>query len=203
MLDNLLTQLRTNPRLRWGVALIIGIAWLYGVLLLRDAAQDQTQQQRAAAQSVARLRATLTQGQWAARLPAANALAVQLESKLWQAPTPGLAQAALQDWLGAALTRSGVVNRQISVTVLEETIANLGNSAPPGLWRVKAKLGFEYTAPSLLDFLSQLEANDRQSIVGVLTVRKEPSPRVELEVDAYFQKQATPGVKPAKEAGAT
>ena len=40
MLDNFLNQLRNNPRLRWGVTLIAGIIWLYGILLLRETLQE-------------------------------------------------------------------------------------------------------------------------------------------------------------------
>ena len=102
MLKNFFNQLRNNPRLRWGIALIIGIAWLYAVLLLRDSLQEQTQQHRSAAQNITRLRVQLAQPEWAERVAPAKVMAVQLEGKLWQAATPGLAQAALplSTWTG-------------------------------------------------------------------------------------------------------
>ena len=123
MLDTVLKPLRDNPRLRWGVAAIVGIFWLYAILLLQEALQDESQQYRAAAQNITRLRASLAQPEWVARATAAQALAVQLEARLWQAPTSGLAQAAFQDWIKTALAKAAVTNPQVTVTVIDEAAA--------------------------------------------------------------------------------
>jgi len=214
MFDNLLSQLRDNPRLRWGVALIIGIFWLYSILLLRDSLQQQTQQHRATAQALARLQAQLAQPQWTTRVTPAKVMAVQLEGKLWQAATPGLAQAAFQDWLNASMAKAGISKPQISVTVLEEAAPNaaaqnLGSSptssppssTPADLWKLKAKLSLEFNAPSLMSFLTLIENHDKQIIVAALNVRKEPSPRVDMELYGYFQKPAAPSTMSAKAPG--
>lgn len=215
MLNNFLNDLRTNSRLRLWLALIVGAIGLYGVLLLRDALNSAEQQQRVVAQSVTRLRAQLAQPEWLERLPPAKILAVQLESRLWQAPTAGLAQAALQDWLNATLLQSQATKPQITVTVIDEVVmsgesspaaaaplaAADGNpSTPPDLWKIKAKVGFDFTPASLLAFLSRIENYDKQLIVDALNVRKEPLSHVEVELLAYFQKQTTPG-KGAASAG--
>lgn len=203
MLNNFFNQLRDNPRLRWGVALIIGISWLYAVLLLRDSLQEQTQQHRTVAQAITRLRAQLAQPEWAARVTPAKVQAVQLEGKLWQAATPGLAQAAFQDWLNAELLKVGVNKSQISVTVLEEAVANSPNqtaeagvATPADLWKIKAKLGFEATPANLMDFLNRIEIHEKQIVVGTLNVRKEPTSRMEMELFGYFQKPAAANAKP-------
>ncbi|MDP2829637.1 MAG: hypothetical protein Q8O37_13655 [Sulfuricellaceae bacterium] len=199
MPGNLLNQLRDNPRLRWGIALIIGIFWLYAILLLRESLQEHTQQQQTAAQAISRLRAQLAQPEWIERVLPAKTMAVQLEGKLWQAPTAGLAQAAFQDWLNAALLKVGAGNPQITVTVLDEAIASTpdqnqdaSTGTPADLWKIKAKLGFGFSAASLMGFLSSIEDNQRQIIVNTLNVRKEPHSHVEMELYGYFQKQAAP-----------
>ena len=205
MLNNFLNDLRTNSRLRLWLALIVGAIGLYGVLLLRDALHNAEQQQRAVAQSVTRLRAQLAQPEWLERLPPAKILAVQLESRLWQAPTAGLAQAALQDWLNATLLQSQATKPQITVTVIDEismggdstpttppAVADGAPTTPPDLWKIKAKVGFDFTPASLLAFLSRIENHDKQLIVDDLNVRKEPLSHVEVELLAYFQKQTTP-----------
>lgn len=214
MLNNLLNDLRSNPRLRLWLALIVGVMGLYGVLLLRDALHNAEQQQRAVAQSVARLRAQLVQTEWLERLPAAKIMAVQLEGRLWQAPTAGLAQAALQDWLNAMLLQSKASKPLITVTVLDEITAGDGNAppvstpagtaladgapaTPPDLWKIKAKVGFDFTPESLLTFLSRIENHDKQIIVDALNVRKEPIPHVEVQLFAYFQKQRVAAKSPA------
>jgi len=206
MLDSFLKQLRDNPRLRWGVALIVGIFWLYAILLLRESLEEQTQQQRAAAQAISRLRAQLAQSEWTARVIPAKIMAVQLEGRLWQAPTSGLAQAAFQDWLNAAMLKAGASRPQITVTVIDEVAANApnqkqdsGTTTPADLWKIKAKLGFDFSAATLMDFLNLIENHEKQIIVGTLKVRREPMPYVEMELYGYFQKQAAPATKPNKE----
>jgi hypothetical protein len=187
MFQNLSNQLRQNPRLRWGVALIIGTCWLYGVLLLRDALQEETRQHRGATLALARLSGQLTQTEWLARVTPAQTLAVQLEGKLWQAATSGLAQAAFQDMLNGAMANAAVPRPQISVTVVDDMAAT-----PPDLWKVKAKLGFDFTAASLLALLQLLETHPKQIVVGSLGVNKDQPNRVDLELYAYFQKPTQP-----------
>lgn len=204
MMADLLNQLRANARLRAGLALIIAIAWLYGVLTLREEVQAQNQRFRSANLAVNRLKAQLAEPEWPARATTARALAVQMEGRLWQAPTPGLAQAAYQDWLTISMVKAGITNPQIAVSVVEEAAA-AGNAADAktapdtlaDVWKLKAKMQFEFNPPALMDFLAALENHERQSVVRQLTVRKEPAPRVEMELTAYFQKQKTaPGATP-------
>jgi len=209
MLGDLIKQLRDNPRLRWGVALIAGIFWLYLVLLLRDAAQTEGQQQRAAGQSIARLRVQLVQHEWTARVLPARTLAVQLEGRLWQAPTAGLAQARFQDWLNAAMVKAAVTHPQIAVTVIDDGAANASGVAsqnpepgtadaattPADLWKIKAKLDFDFSSPVLIDLLRRIEGNEKQIIVATLNVSKEPRSHVEMELYGYFQKPLASATK--------
>ncbi|MDD2914285.1 MAG: hypothetical protein PHP70_03110 [Gallionella sp.] len=186
--------------------MIAGIFWLYAILLLQETVQEQTLQHHAATQTIARLRAQLAQPEWLSRVVPAKTMAVQLEGRLWQAPTTGLAQAAFQDWLNAAMLRAGVSRQQITVTVIDEAVPNALNrsqvadgTTPANLWKIKAKLGFDYSAPILLEFLNQIESHEKQIIVGAFTVRKEPMSHVEMELYGYFQKQAAPAGKADKE----
>lgn len=203
MIDNFFNELRNNPRLRWGVALMAGLFWLYAILLLRETLQEQELQHRAAAQSITRLRAQLAQPEWTGRVEPAKIMAVQLEGRLWQAPTSGLAQAAFQDWLNAAMAQAGVALPRITVTVIDEIVANTpyesqspGTTTPADLWKIKALLGFGFSAETLLKFMSQIENHEKQIVVGTLNVRMN---HVEIELYGYFQKQAAPATKPGNE----
>jgi hypothetical protein len=201
MISNVLSELRNNPRLRWGIALIVGTCWLYGILLLSETLQAQTLRHRTLAQSVSRLQAQLAQTEWLQRVAPAKNLAVQLEGRLWQASTLGLAQAAFQEWLSVNANQAGATRSQITVTpVLDATLTQTDQatdtktmsttgSTPAGLWKITAKLSFESPAPILLNLLNQIEGNDKKVIVTSLNVRKEPTPRVEMELSSYFQKQ--------------
>lgn len=204
MFSTLLIDLRRNPRLRLWFALIVGVMCLYVLLLLRDALQSAEQQERAIAQSISRLRAHLAQPEWLQREQAASILVAQLESRLWQAPTAGLAQAALQDWLNSNLKQVQATKPMLTVTVMDEITAGsapvapaldpaglgeAGPPTPPDLGKIRVKLGFDFGAPILLEFLRRLESNDKQIIVSSLIVQKVPLPHVELELLAYFQQQ--------------
>lgn len=192
MIDKLLTPLRDNARLRWGLAAIIGILWLYGVLILRDAVQLKSQEHTNVARSLARLRAELTQPEWVDRVAPAKALAVQLESRLWQAPTSGLAQAAFQEWINSTIAQSGAKNAQIANVAIEEGEGepNAAKSPlPNGLRKVSAKVRFDFAAPTLLNVLNLIESNEKLTTVSSLVVRRDPPASVELDVSAVFQKQ--------------
>jgi hypothetical protein len=216
MLNKFIADLQTNPRLRLWLALIAASIGLYGLLTLRDSLQSAAQTNSQTARAVGRLQAQLKQTEWPQRLLPAQALAMQLESRLWQAPTAGLAQAGLQDWLNAALTQAKVTRPQVTVTVIDEiTSANDGtappppvtgtaSTTPPDLWRVKAKVGFDFNQITLFDFLNRLQTHDKLLVIDILSIHKEPLAHVELDVFAYFQKQtltdaksATPAASPA------
>lgn len=206
MLDNFLNQLRGNPRLRWGIALIVGIFWLYGILLLRDTLQDQEQQHRVTAQSVARLRTQLAHPEWTSRVIPAETKALQMEERLWQAPTSGLAQAAFQDWLNASSTQAGIIHPQITASVIEEAVANTtdqsdsaGITAPANLWKITAKLASDFSTQNFLSLMNLIENHEKQIIVVALNIRKEPTPRIEMELNGYFLKlDAAANDKPDK-----
>ena len=51
-------------------------------------------------------------------------------------------------------------------------------------------MGKDSNPPAVMAFLAQLENHEKQTVVKALTLRKDPSPRAEMEVVAYFQKQA-------------
>ena len=182
------------------------------MLVLRDTLQEELQQQRTAAQAVARLRTQLTQTEWAGRLTPVKVMAVQTESRLWQAATAGLAQAAFQDWLNSTAQKSAVLNPQITVAVVDDALSGPATSSnpdnntsasggalgtPSDLWKIKAKISFELGTSVPSDFLARVESNEKQVVVGSANLRKEPSPRAEFELFAFFQKPSVNATKPA------
>jgi hypothetical protein len=209
MKPRLLAEIRNNHRLRWGILLIFGTLWLYGLLLMRDTLQAQKLRHNTLTQSITRLQGQLTQPEWLDRLEAANVTATQFDGRLWRAPTAGLAQAAFQEWIEAKSKQAGISRPQIAIGMVAETAAgdadqkNAANTttpegAPPAdLWKVTAKLSFEATPLALLNYLSLIEGNDRQVMVATLNARTEPTPRVDMELHSYFQKQK--GIEPLNE----
>lgn len=192
----LLAKVKDNPRLRLGLWLIVGIVWLYGVLLLRDASLLASSELAMLGKKVARLQAESAQTAWVTRVAPAEALQVNLESRLWREGTIGLAQATFQDWLTQGVQQANLARPVVTAASQEEATAEKNaslNTAPAllnHLWRVSAKLGFDFTPQGLYAFLGRLEGHDKQVIVENLTIRGSPTPRAEIVVVAYFQKPA-------------
>lgn len=184
--------------MRWGLWLIFGILWLYAVLLLRDLVSEQTEQYANIAKKVARLQAEVQQQAWQDRVEPAKILRVQMESRLWQASTAGLAQAAFQDWLNQIFLQAAVSRPTITLSALDEKtpektdeVEKTGTTAavPVDLWKVKAKLEFDFNPPAFLSLMTLIGGHDKKTVIESLIIRKEPFPRVEAVVAAYFQKQ--------------
>ena len=189
-------SVKDNPRLRLGLWLVVGIIWLYGVLLLRDEVRLATSEYEASAKKVARIEALSRQTEWMARAEPVQALQIELESRLWREGTIGLAQATFQDWLNQAVLQSGVNRAAVTVAAQEEntpeksTTVKSDSGFDRELWKVSAKVGFDFIPKSLYALLGRLEGHDKQIIVESLVVRSLPSPRAEMVLVAYFQKPA-------------
>lgn len=195
-MSNLVTELRNNQRLRWGTWLILGIIWFYGVLVLRDEARASIEQHDSTLKQYTRLKALSTQRQWLDRAESAKLTKVQMEGRLWQAGTSGLAQATLQDWLNLTLTQSGVTRPALTVTIVDEKSGDVsGENAKAGsadplttdLWKIRARVEFDFSPPSFYKLMAQLGAYEKRTVVESLTIHKEPVPRADMVLVAYFQ----------------
>jgi hypothetical protein len=199
MFGNLLVQVRSNPRLRWGLWLILGIVWLYLVLVLRDLVAESRERYQGTIKKIALEQAQAQQKEWLGRVEPAKLLKVQMESRLWQASTSGLAEAAFQDWLNQMLQQAAIGRANLTVTSAEGKPAGESagggaehpdfESVPADLWKIKAKLEFDFSLQSFLAFMTQVGSGDKKTVVESLVIRKEPAPRVEVVLVAYFQKQ--------------
>lgn len=193
MLKRLQESIKSNPRLRAGVWLIAAILWVHGVLVLRDAAETERGQYASAARRAARVEAQGQQDVWLKRAEEARILRTKLEGELGQAETPGLAQARYQDLLNNLASQARIARSQITVTLgtsaSSESDRAASAAAPADdLWRVSARLDFEFAADNLTEFLRLVAQQRPRSVVETLIVRKEPAPRVELVLNAYFQR---------------
>ena len=187
-------QLRQNVRLQFGLWIVLGLAWLYGLLLLRDEARVAAMDQLTASKSVARLVAQSNQTEWIARAEQAQTRLVERENRLWREATIGLAQATFQDWLNQAAQQSNLARATVTVAAQEESQIekNSGIKTTPGVnadsWKVSAKVSFDFTPKALYAMLGRIENHEKQIIVEALVVRGPPTPRAEIVLVAYFQK---------------
>lgn len=192
MLKQLLAELKASARLRMGVALVAAVVWLYAILLLQEARNDLALKYRGVASKTLRLQSVLREGDWTARLDSAKTLQAEMEGGLWRGDTVGLARASFQDWLNQEMQHASVTHPNLTMSAGNEVRPDSQSAKPEGeLWKVGAKLVFDFNPDSLNKLLGQLAGNPHHVIVESLHVTKEPNPRVELMVLAYFQPPVT------------
>lgn len=192
-LKRLQVEVRGNVRLRRGFWLLGGVLWLYGLLLLQDAADASEAALRQANERLARLEAQAADTAWPARRDEARAQLAELEKRLWYAGTLGLARAAFQDALNAHVQQAGLARAQVSVAAQEEK----GKAAGAGeLWKVSGRIVFDFHPKTAYPLLQRLEGSDKRIVVESLVVRGSPVPRAEMVVAAWFRPAASPRPAP-------
>lgn len=205
-INQLVAEIKGNQRLRIGVWVILGILWLYGILLMQDQVQQSEEAYLTASKKLARAKEVLAETEWPARLEAARSTRLELEGHLWRESTIGLAQASFQDWLTQVAQQVNLPKSALSVAAHEETTADTAASESPAtggvntqaqLWKVNAKLMFDFEQKSFYPLLLRLADHDKWVFIDSLVIRGAPAPRVELGLVAYFRKpisQTTDGV---------
>lgn len=198
MIDRFLTEFRANLRLRLLLAGVVAIVWLYGVITMRETAMAKNQQFIGLERQIAKLKMQVNQSDWPQRLDSIKLVRVELEGRLWQNSTQGLAQAAFQDWLNQAAIRASLGRPAITMLAVEEKSESAASAdgaanpatAAPELWKVRAKIEFDFTPPGLMNLLKQITINPQQIVVETVNIRKEPVPRVDMILVAMVQKTA-------------
>lgn len=190
VLEQLQAELKGNARLRIAIALVFAVLWLYLILVMRDALDRSAREHRGASIKLSRLQSVVEQGDWAERLNAAKTLQAQMEGELWRGDTLGLARASFQDWLNQQMQRAAVSRPAISMgTASEEAPGEQALAAGlDDLWKVRAKLTFDFNPESLNKLLLQVISHTQHVAIENLRITKEPVPRVEIVATAYFQK---------------
>jgi hypothetical protein len=199
MIGKLVAEFRANVRLRLLLGAAVAILWVYAVISMRELAMAKTQQYIGLERQIARTKLQATQADWPKRLESVKLMQVELEGRLWQNSTQGLAQAAFQDWLTQATIRASLGRPAVTMLAVEEksepssVAGNETNKALPAaaqLWKVRAKVEFDFTPPGLMNLLKMIRMNPQQVVVETLNIRKEPVPRVNMLLVANFQKTA-------------
>ncbi len=186
-----LDELRGNPRLRAGLAAVLALLWLLGLLELSDALDAARKERLRLGEEVARLRSVGAEQRWPALREQAEAHLADHRSLAWREESEGRMQAMLQDWLREQLAAVGVQPRELVVTVLParnvSPSANGRKSDLPADMRIaRARLSFEFKAEALHQFLARLPASRRWIWVSRMAVDNDRQRVVELELEALF-----------------
>ena len=184
MFDRALAELKESLRLRIGLSLVVAVLWFNAVLSLRDQLDEEIKLYGQLAGKINRAHQYAAQKEWPERAKQARMVQAEMEGRLWHSSTPGMAQAAFQDWLTQGLTKAAI-SRQ-DVTLARDGDGKITESGT-GLWKIKAKLSLDFSPKSFNDWASLLAAQERQVAVEKLNVHMEPLPRVEAILVAPFE----------------
>ena len=201
-------QLQGNARLRWGAWLIIGIVWVYALLVAGDAVRAERERATALAEQVDRLRPPKGADPWPQRADDARQQLAALQSMLWQGGVDGgsgdigLAEAGFQDWVRATAAKSGVRLREMSLA--RSTVA-AGAAASPasGAQGIRLRLNLEWSHVELMAFLAEIGRHERVIVVERLLLRPaSPLGSAEIDLRVLAANRAAPALSASPSGGA-
>lgn len=202
--DGLRAQLQGNARLRLGAWLILGIVWIYGLLVVGDVVTAQAQRAAALVEEVERLRTPTGANPWPARIDEARQHLAALHSMQWAeggAGDLGLAEAALQDWARGTALKAGVRVREMSLSRSAEAAKGPGAAPSPtaAAQAIKLRMNLEWSAAELTAFLAEIGRYERVVVVERLLLRPAtPGGTVEIDLRILAALRAPPAPPTAK-----
>ncbi len=177
-------ELRNNTRLRMGVWLIIALLLGYSIMLLNDYRLKTQQEYNSVVEQLSQLKTIANQSQWLDRTAEIQQVREQIQAKLWQANTKGLAQATFQQWLRT-------ISKQIDIKRLQVDPA-LDVPKYVDVWQVTAKLRGDFTKQNLTSFLLQIDTSPSLVVTEMLDVYESKEQlKLVIIVKAYFQKDSS------------
>lgn len=163
-LRSALTELRGNPRLQSGLALIalLLFGWLF--LVLGDARRTLVNDLQEAHERLLQVKQLAGQKAWSQRARDAEALAKALDAEIPSARSTGLAQADFQGWLQKIVDAQGANLRvDMQSPIRDET--------QPGLVRVTAVVSGGLAPRRVLQMVHRIESSASLVTLPALLVR--------------------------------
>lgn len=182
----ILQRLEANPRLAVGVAVAVGLVWVFLLLDLADRLDAARRAERSAALQLERLRGVTGDERWPGLLDTVNQRLTAFRDRAWREDSEGLVQARMQDWLQEQLGAAGLVQRELSVSLPVPLEAREGVEAPPDMRLVTARLSVDFTPQGLNSLLARIAGSTHWVRVDRLLVRNWGNPTVELELSGLF-----------------
>ncbi len=176
-----LNEIRQNLRLRLGLWFVLGIILSYCLLLLYDEEAELISEYQKAILRLQQIQQVIAQPEWIQHRQVINNQLIQLESKLWQANTEGLAQANLQAWLETQAKSLKIKSFNIKI----DPVIKLSELA---IWQLKAQLEGDFEQTSFYDLLLTLDKSQQWLIVERLDISTQSKkPHFQMNITAYFQ----------------
>ena len=196
IIDRLREELLGNPRLRFGIALIVALVIVYAILVLRDAGRNARATAAGPQARIAALAGSARNGElWRANAQRSRGLLAAYDGYVWHDATMAQAQAAMQDLVNQKLAGVGVRAREINVgggidAAGAATPVAAGTNAEPV--KIRARVVFGYQRPALAAFVRGLIDDPRHVGLERLLIRTTPDPVAEIEVFALYRPPGGP-----------
>jgi hypothetical protein len=172
---------RSNPRLRWGVAVVAVIAALYLLLVLVDWRRELHQQYQQRTLQLYKMAALAGQEQWSVRAQTALNLEKSLQAEIPRAATIGLAQAEVQATIRQVLNAFGP-------TLTSDARPPVQVRARPGLWRIPVTIRGLVGQAQLMEILRRIESSDRLVVIDDFQLAfVQGQPNITLTAVAYYR----------------
>jgi tRNA A37 threonylcarbamoyltransferase TsaD len=182
--QNLERETRKNPRIHFSFLAILAIV-LVAFWFEIDESHSATQSRIAAdAQQLAVLRRLTGQTEWKARRESIQRLRVQLESRLWDAESDGLAQANFQDLIAKLGQGANMTRLDVHVEIVG------GTAASQNYRQMSATVTGVFTQASLQKLLADLASDGHMLVVDRLRIETTPTPRFEMLLSTYLRPNA-------------
>lgn len=185
-LQSLRRQVDAAPWLRWAA---LAIAMLAAALALQALDKLRMERQKAgieAEQDLRRILALKGQDVWVAREKSARLLRDSLKAQLPEVNTPGMAQAALQNWLRNITSNFDAQN----------VVIRLNRTAPlesmPEVLKVNAALNGNLSPGQALALIRRIESAPNLVVVETMALQSDSSNTLHLTVNAYYRLAAGP-----------
>lgn len=185
-LQSLRRQVDAAPWLRWAA---LAIAMLAAAIALQALDKLRVERQKAgieAEQDLRRILALKGQDVWVTREKSARLLRDSLKAQLPEVNTPGMAQAALQNWL-----------RNITANFDNQNVTiRLNRTAPlesmPEVLKVNAALNGNLSPGQALALIRRIESAPNLVVVETMALQSDSSNTLHLTVNAYYRLAAGP-----------
>jgi hypothetical protein len=186
-----LDELRRKPRLQAGLAVVLALLWLLGLLELSDALDAARREKARLIDEVARLRTVGAEQHWPAMRDQTQVRLADHRALAWREESEGRMQAMLQDWLREQLAAVGVQPRELVVIVLPARTVlpseqGRKSELPADMRIARARVSFEFKPDALHQVLARLPASRRWIWVSRMSVDNDSQRVVELELEALF-----------------
>ncbi|MEB0032812.1 hypothetical protein QN372_18850 [Undibacterium sp. RTI2.1] len=174
MADSLQTQLAANPRLRIGLAIVLGILGTYLVLDKAEQVDKKQKEYRRLSISLEQTRQQATDIAWVSRAKAASDALMEYRQRDWTDSSNGLIQSKWNDALQLILAQEKAVNSSVTMSdnLSDNNTLNKtedGQFFIPGVIPIKAKLRFEVTPKSLYSVFQTLDSGKQGIIVDTFS----------------------------------